>query len=135
MNAVPPSMTPGDSVLSGLGRPDASASARKWAALQGAAEVVAMLAGLEPERPSHPVRHFPALMREAPEWRRELADRGIEDLAAVLEHGIAALLGVTARGGDPRMAALTLWHEFTAARATVLAQLSPLAAMEHARSA
>ena len=95
-----------------------------------------MLAGLEPERPSHAVRDFSALMREAAVWGREVADRGVEDMAAVLEHGIAALLGVTARGGgDPSTAALTLWHEFTAARAAVLAQLSPLAVMEPARGA
>ena len=135
MNVVSPSMTPGHSTLSGFGQADASVSAGKWAALQDARGVVAMLAGLEPERPSSEAQNFPALMREAPEWRRDLAARGIEDMAAVLEPGIAALLGVTARGADPRTAALALWHELTAARAAVLAQLPPAAAMESPRSA
>lgn len=123
MNAVPPSMTPCNASRSGSGQAGADASSRKWAALHDASEVVAVLAGLEPERPSAAVSNFPALVREAANWRRELADRGIDDLAAVMEPGIAALLGVNARGADPRPAALALWREFTTARAAVLALL------------
>lgn len=134
MNAIPPSMTPGAS-RAGFGQAGASASSLKWAALQDAGSVVATLAGLESERTTPEIRNFPALMRDAARWRRELADRGIDDMTAVMEPGIAALLGVTARGADARPAALALWREFTEARAAVLALLPPSGALGPPRSA
>jgi hypothetical protein len=134
MNAIPPSMTPGAS-RAGFGQAAGNASSLKWAALQDAANVVATLAGLEPERTTADVRNFPALIREAAPWRRELADRGIEDMTAVMEPGIAALLGVNARGANPRPAALALWREFIAARTAVLALLPPSGALGPRRSA
>jgi hypothetical protein len=56
-------------------------------------------------------------------------------MTAVLEPGIAALLGVNARGASPRPAALALWREFTEARAAVLALLPPSGALGPRRSA
>ena len=128
-------MTPGAAGRASFGQSAASASSLKWAALQDAAKVVAGLAGLEPERTTPEIRNFPALIRDTAPWRRELAERGIDDMAAVMEPGIAALLGVNARGADPRAAALTLWREFTHARAAVLALLPPSGAMGPRRSA
>lgn len=113
----------------------ANVASRKWAALQGAAGVVATLAGLDPERASPEVRNFPALIREAAPWRRELAERGIDDMTAMMQPGIAALLGVNARGASPRPAALALWREFTSARAALLALLPRSGAMGPPRSA
>jgi hypothetical protein len=52
-----------------------------------------------------------------------------------MEPGIAALLGVQARGADPCPAAKALWREFTEARAAVLALLSPNEALEPVHSA
>jgi hypothetical protein len=118
-----------------FGQGEASASIMKWAAVHDAAGIVAVLAGLEPERPLGEVRDFPASMHEAPGWRRELADRAIDDMAAVMEPGIAALLGVNARDADPRPAALALWCEFTAARAAVLALLPAAGTVELHRGA
>jgi hypothetical protein len=46
-------------------------------------------------------------------------------MIAVLKPGIAALLGINARGAGPRPAAIALWREFTEARAAVLALLAP----------
>jgi hypothetical protein len=139
MNAIPPSMTPpttlGAPPRASFGQAAASASSLKWAALQDAANVVAGLAGLELERTTPEIRNFPALIRDAAVWRRELAERGIEDMAAVMQPGIAALLGVNARGADPRAAALALWREFTQARGAVLALLPPSGAMGPRRSA
>ena len=134
MNAIPPSMTPG-ATRPAFGQSGANASSLKWAALQDAANVVATLAGLEPERTTPEIRNFPALIREAAPWRRELADRGIEDMSAVMAPGIAALLGVNARGADPRAAALALWREFVAARGAVLGLLPPSGALGPRRSA
>ena len=95
----------------------------RWAALADAANVVAVLAGIEPERPTAEVRNFPALIRDAEAWRREQAENGVSDLAAVMEPGIAALLAVNARGADPKPAAMALWREFTAARSAILTLL------------
>ena len=134
MNVVPPTMTPGKGRAQ-FGQAAATASSRKWAALQDAANVVATLAGLDPERPEPEVRNFPALMRDAARWRRDLADQAIDDMSAMMQPGIAALLGVNARGADPRPAALALWREFGAARAAVLALLPPSGAMGPPRSA
>jgi len=127
MNAVPPSFTAAS--RAGFAQGSASATSMRWAALADAANVVASLAGVEPERPTPELRNFPALIRDTEAWRREQAENGGADLAAVMEPGIAALLAVNARGADPRPAAMALWREFTAARAAILALLPPSGAL------
>ena len=143
MNAIPPNLpyrgTPADrrdpAGRTKFGNGSVNAASRKWAALQDAAAVIASLAGLEAERASAEVRNFPALIREAAQWRRDLAEQGIDDMTAMMQPGIAALLGVNARGADPRPAALALWREFVAARAAVLTLLPPSGTMGPPRSA
>jgi hypothetical protein len=117
-------------VLPGAGRAEfgqgpASAMTMKWSALHDATEVVAMLAGLAAEPMRAELRDFPAVMRDAGGWRRERAEQGIDDLTAILEPGLAALLAVHARGIDPAAAARALWQEFDAARAALLALIPP----------
>ena len=121
---------PGTGALPTSGRPEfgqasASAMSMKWSALHDAANVVGLLAGLaaEPTRPE--IRNFPALIRDAGGWRRELAEQGIDDLSAVMQPGLAALLAVHARGASPAVPALALWQEFHAARAGLLALTPP----------
>ncbi len=136
MNAPPPPFAPpGKSrpanPLPGAGRVSfgqaaASSTSMKWAALHDAAAAVAALAGLEPERNPPTIRNFPAVIKDAAGWRRELAEKGIDDLAAIMEPGIAALLSVNARGADATAPALALWREFHAARAALLV-LAPAA--------
>lgn len=145
MSSLPPSFTqPGKGEqgkpMPGAGRASfgqaaASATSMKWAALQDAAAVVANLAGIEVDRPTAEVRNFPAVIRDASGWRKELAEKGIDDLAAIMEPGIAALLAVNARGSDPGPAALALWREFHEARAALLALAPPAGAMGPRRSA
>lgn len=122
---APPAQT-ASAMLPGAGRPEfgqasASAMGMKWSALHDAAGVVAALAGLaaEPVRPE--IRNFPALMRDSGGARRMIADQGVDDLAALMEPGLAALLAVHARGVNPAPAALALWQEFHAARNALLA--------------
>lgn len=131
MNAAPPNFPPVPAAT-GL---SASATSLKWAALTEAGSVVATLAGLDPERSTADVRNFPALIRDAEGWRRELAENGVADLAAMMEPGIAALLAVSARGADPAPAALALWREFIRARSAILALLPPVGALGPRRSA
>ncbi|MFC3098404.1 hypothetical protein [Alteraurantiacibacter palmitatis] len=107
----------------------------RWAALSDAGAVVAALAGAEPEAPDLRLRNFPLLIRECPAWQRQLALDAVEDLAAVMEQGIAALLAINARGADPRPAARALWAEFHAARTAMLALLPQTGGMGPLRSA
>lgn len=102
-----------------------SALSMKWSALHDAAAVVASLAGQAPEARRAEVRNFPALVRDAGGWRYEEARRGIDDLAAMMEPGLSALLAVHARGLSAAPAAQALWQEFLAARATLLALVPP----------
>jgi hypothetical protein len=97
----------------------------RWSALGEAANLVATLAGLEPEPAVAEGSDFAGLMRNAEPWRREQAENGVTDLAAIMEPGLAALLAVNARGADPRPAATALWREFVAARAAIVALLAP----------
>jgi hypothetical protein len=121
MNAVPPSFAPMADAAPPVARADAVGL--RWSALAAAANVVAALAGIDPEPASAEVRDFPALIRAAEAWRREQAENGIADLAAVMEPGIAALLSIHARGSDSRPAATALWREFVAARGAIFALL------------
>lgn len=107
----------------------------RWAALAEAGTAVAALAGIEPENPDRRVRNFPALLRECHGWRRDAAVSGIEDLSAIVEAGLAALLAINARGGDCRAAAQALWQEFSSARAALVNLLPPATELGPMRSA
>ncbi|OJW73913.1 MAG: hypothetical protein BGO57_02075 [Sphingomonadales bacterium 63-6] len=123
MNAVPPTLIPRPDSLPGVPHfVDAidGVTTSRWAALQDAATVVARLAGIETESLSPEITAFPETIRRAGAWRRELAEKGIDDLAAILEPGITALLAVNARGANTQAPALALWHEFVAARSALL---------------
>lgn len=121
---APPTLLPG-SGRAGFGQASGCAMSMKWAALHEAAGVVAMLAGMAAEPMNPEVRNFPAVMRDAGGWRRNLAEQGVADLAAIMEPGLAALLAVQARSVSPATAALALWQEFHAARARLLALAPP----------
>jgi hypothetical protein len=134
MNLVPPTFViPADgraSLVSGAG-----SVSLKWAALLEAGAVVCALAGEETERSSPEIRNFPAMIRDTTGWRRELAENGVDDLAALMEPGIAALLAVNARGIDATVPARALWHEFVAARDALLALIPPSGTMGPPRTA
>jgi len=122
--SVPPASGAGALPTSGrpeFGQASASTMSMKWSALHDAAGVVATLAGMAPEPMRPEIRNFPALMRDLGGWRCERAQQGIDDLSAIMELGLAALLAVHARGANPGPAALALWQEFHAARSALLA--------------
>ena len=97
----------------------------EWAALHDAADLVAELAGLAPEPSNTSTAAFAAKVGAAGGWRDQLARQGVDDLAAIMKHGIAALLAIRARGAETGPAALALWQEFRAARAALLGLLPP----------
>lgn len=119
----------GGGALARSGRPQfgqgsASALSMKWSALHDAAKAVAAIAGAQGAASTPEIRNFPAVIRDAGGWRRELAEQGIEDLSAIMEPGLAALLSAIARGANPRAAAQALAREFAAARDRLL-ELAP----------
>ena len=100
--------------------------ATRWATVHQAVEAVSFFAGIAPAEDGPEVRNFPEAMRKCGGWRRELAEQGVEDLIAVLEPGVTALLAVHDSGADARPAAMALWQEFQTARDALLA-LAPTA--------
>ncbi len=120
MNAIPTDLPPPAPAQSKARQ----ALGMRWTALHDAADAVAALAGIAPE-PSNPaIRNFPAQVRDIGGWKLELAQRGIDDLTAIMQPGLAALLAVNARGQSATIAARTLWQEFLAAR-NALVRLVP----------
>ena len=109
-----------------FGQAASSAVSMRWAALNDAAGLVCKLAGIVPEARTPELRNYPAIMRDVGGWRLALAEQGIDDLAAMMEPGLAALLAVHARGSSAAPAALVLWREFHAARAALLDLVPPL---------
>ena len=128
MNAIPTDLHP-PAPAAGKVR---QALSMRWAALHDAADAVAALAGIAPERPTSAVRNFPALVRDLDGSKLELVRSGIDDLAAIMQPGLAALLAVNARGQSAAVAAHTLWHEFLAAR-DALVRLAPVSAAQAPR--
>jgi hypothetical protein len=57
--------------------------------------------------------------------RRDLLRQGVEDLAAMMEPGLAALIAVHSDGRDAAAPARALWQEFVAARDALLALAPP----------
>ena len=104
-----------------FGQGSASALSMKWSALHDAAGAVATIARAVPPAVSPEIRNFPAVMRDAGGWRREIAEQGIDDLTAIMEPGLTALLAAVARGANPAAAAAALWQEFLSARDAMLA--------------
>lgn len=131
MNGVPPSADSRSATAPQAGRAEfghaaGNAMSMKWSALHDAAGLVCSLAGLQPEMRKPEVRNFPAIMRDTGGWRYDLAKQGVDDLAAIMEPGLAALLAVSARGHSTGPAAAALWQEFLASRAALLALVPPL---------
>jgi hypothetical protein len=108
----------------GLGGGDPIAD--KWAALHNAAFVLATLAGV----PDAPIAaqhgRFSASIRNAAGWRRDMAAQALDDLVAIMEPGLTALLVVHSRGDNAGAAARALWQEFVAARDALMALALPL---------
>ena len=97
----------------------------KWGTLQEVAALVANLAGIQDTRPPD-ARDFIRQLGQTSGWRRNLAENGIDDLVAVIEPGVAALLSLRDKGIDTRPAALALWQEVEDATATLIALVAPL---------
>ena len=99
---------------------DVATLANQWEAVHEAAAAVGHLAQLAREEPSDKVLALPLRAAETGGHAFQAVARGIDDLAAVMQPGLRALLAITAQGKDTTAAALTLWREFHHARAAIL---------------
>ena len=92
----------------------------KWRALENVTSAVADLAGIGADSSDRAATDFPGMLAQTSGWRRNLAEDGLNDLIAIVEPGVAALLAVHARGNDTAPAAMALWREIKLARANLL---------------
>lgn len=128
MNAIPPDFHSSFPAAKPAGDPAVDPDLRlavRWTALAEAARVVAQLATPgTPEEVEAAVR-LPMVLKHALGNRRMLIEQGIDDMLAMMEPGLTALLDVHQRGGQTAPAANALWQEFLRARRGVAA-LAPL---------
>ena len=94
--------------------------ANRWEAVHEAAAAVAGLAQLAREEPVAEVASLPLRAAQQDSRTYALAADAIDDLAAVMQPGLRALLTLTAGGKDTTAAAMTLWREFHMARAAIM---------------
>ena len=97
----------------------------RWDAIHAAGDAVAELAQLGRESMGGTVARFPARAAQLTGWRGEEVATRIEDLAFVMQTGLRALIVAAGTGCDTTPAAVTLWREFHAARAGILAIAEP----------
>lgn len=125
MAITSPPLDPQAAALAQPALPPLGAMAQKWAALHQAGDVAAVLADLPAQTLPAELHEFPAIIHAAGGWRRRLAEQGLDDLVAVMEPGLAALLAIHGRGADPTAPARALWDEFHAARTALLVLVPP----------
>ena len=99
--------------------------AARWDAVHEAAYAVGRLAQLSREDWDETIAGLPQRAMQAGGAECELVARSVDDLAAVMEPGLRALLSLTAKGRDTTAAALTLWREFHCARTAILSLVEP----------
>ncbi len=123
MATLPPApiLPPAPAGLAADAAPEVLAEA--LVALHGKAAALALLARLAPE-PVEIGGELGAAIARAHPWQRALVAQTVEDCAAMLEAGLAALGTLLRRGQDPAAPALVLWREFHAAREAIAGVLA-----------
>lgn len=124
MATLPPETTMPDTADAWRGTAAADGMVQAWGDLHAKARDLASLARIAAEPAQAQATLAPLLVTARP-WQQMLAMQGIEDMAAMLDSGLAALATLTGRGQDTAAPALTLWREFHAARSAVLLMLQP----------
>lgn len=102
------------------GMSDYTALADQWEAVHDAAAAVGVLAQLGREEPDAAITSLPQRAAELGGHHYAMVARGIDDLSAIMQSGLRALLALTAQGKDTTSAALTLWREFHMTRDTIV---------------
>lgn len=98
----------------------------QWHANHSSAAALARLAGLGETDRLAGNDDFSGALEAACDWQRELAWQATEDIAVMLQSGMAALDVLVERGKEARIPALALWREVDAAQRSVLEMLDVL---------
>jgi hypothetical protein len=122
MATLPPESTLPRAQTSLQAAPASGAHEAAWLALHRQAGELAKLARIAAE-PAKINASFSRLIADARPWQHTMLEQGLEDVAAMLESGMAALMTLSGRGQDTTAPALALWREFHAARGALLAVL------------
>lgn len=117
---LPPQAPQPEGIGADAATPEALAEA--LVALHGQASALALLARIAPE-PVEIGGEIGAVIARAQPWQRTLVAQTLNDCAAMLGSGLAALGTLTRRGQDTSAPALVLWREFHAARASMVSVL------------
>jgi len=97
--------------------------ARRWAALHSAAAAVVGLAQIAPGQASRDTPDFAGFIADSPRWKADLLRDGLDDIAAIMQAGLTALLAANAEAHNPSAAASALWAEFQHSRDALLEML------------
>ena len=84
-----------------------------------------VVAGLAQVQDVEPALRVPFALDQVTGGRRMLVDQALEDLLAMMEPGLTALLDAHQHGGPTAPAAMALWQEFLRARRGLMA-LAPI---------
>ena len=95
--------------------------AERWQSLHENAQIIASMAALATESYDGEIAEFPERICEAGDERLAWAELTLEDIDAIMQPGLTALLAIQARGQDTTAPALALWREIHASRAGLLA--------------
>lgn len=98
---------------------------QKWEAMHETAQLIGTMAHLAHEDYTGPIAAFPNVIVLAGTSKQELAEQGLEDLDAIVQPGLTALLAIEARGQDTTAPALALWREYHAVRQSLMALCLP----------
>jgi len=130
MSALPPDDMRNLRQTAFAARHPVDAMIARWQAIGSDAARLAGLASIGQRPESEDAGDFISALECASDWQRELAWQGVEDIAAMLQAGMAALDVLASRGIEPQVPALALWREVDAAQASLRAMLSPPASSE-----
>ena len=99
---------------------DTTKLASQWDAVHEAAAAIGALAQLGRGDEDDAVKGLPDRALQLGGFEYEMVMRGVDDLAAVMQPGLRALLALSAQGQDTTSAALTLWQEFHKSRDAII---------------
>lgn len=105
--------------------PEGDTIAQRCNALEQAGAIVAVLAGIDTASRTEEFSSLAERLDDLCGPRRALAEHSLDDLVAIMQPGVAALLAAAERGVEPSAPALALYGEFSAARDALAVLLPP----------
>ena len=93
---------------------------KQWEAVHQAAAAVGHLAQLGREEPADETTLLPVRAADLEDPYFRSVANAVDDLSAVMQPGLRALLALSEQGKDTTSAALALWREFHVARNAIL---------------